>query len=46
MGNLGSPLKEAFTRVKFGGQTLQEQKVFYYINLQEIKGIKFEHVIR
>ena len=39
-GQFGDWLKEAFTRVKFGGQTPQEQKV-YYINLQEIKGIKF-----
>ena len=39
-GQFGDSLKEAFTRVKFGGQTPQEQKV-YYINLQEIKGIKF-----
>ena len=39
-GQFGDSLKEAFTRVKFGGQTPQEQKV-YYINLQEIKVIKF-----
>lgn len=39
-GQFGDSLKETFTRVKFGGQTPQEQKV-YYINLQEIKGIKF-----
>lgn len=39
-GQFGDSLKEAFNRVKFGGQTPQNQKV-YYINLQEIKGIKF-----
>ena len=39
-GQFGDSLKEAFNRVKFGGQTPQSQKV-YYINLQEIKGIKF-----
>ena len=33
-------LKETFNRVKFGGVTPTAQKV-YYINLQEIKGIKF-----
>ncbi len=39
-GQFGDSLKETFNRVKFGGQTPQSQKV-YYINLQEIKGIKF-----
>ena len=39
-GQFGDSLKEIFNRVKFGGQTPQNQKV-YYINLQEIKGIKF-----
>lgn len=39
-GQFGDSLKEAFNRIKFGGQTPQSQKV-YYINLQEIKGIKF-----
>ena len=39
-GQFGDSLKETFNRVKFGGQTPQNQKV-YYINLQEIKGIKF-----
>ncbi|MBQ6845244.1 MAG: SPFH domain-containing protein [Agathobacter sp.] len=39
-GEFGETLKEAFNRIKFGGQTPREQKVFY-INLQEIKGIKF-----
>lgn len=39
-GQFGNSLKEAFDRVKFGGVTATAQKV-YYINLQEIKGIKF-----
>lgn len=39
-GEFGDTLKEAFDRIKFGGDTPREQKV-YYINLQEIKGIKF-----
>ncbi len=39
-GELDDTLKEVFDRIKFGGQTPREQKV-YYINLQEIKGIKF-----
>ena len=39
-GEFGDTLKEAFNRIKFGGDTPREQKV-YYINLQEIKGIKF-----
>lgn len=39
-GEFGDTLKEAFNRVRFGGETPREQKV-YYINLQEIKGIKF-----
>ncbi len=39
-GAFGEALKEAFRRVKYGGVTPQAQKV-YYINLQEIKGIKF-----
>lgn len=39
-GEFGDTLKEAFNRVKFGGVTPGTQKVFY-INLQEIKGIKF-----
>ena len=39
-GEFGETLKEAFNRIKFGGETPREQKVFY-INLQEIKGIKF-----
>lgn len=39
-GQFGESLKESFNRIKFGGQTSTTQKVFY-INLQEIKGIKF-----
>lgn len=39
-GQLKDTLKESFSRIKFGGQTPTAQKVFY-INLQEIKGIKF-----
>ncbi len=39
-GQFGDALKETFSRVKYGGQTPTKQKV-YYINLQEIKGIKF-----
>ncbi|MDD5944654.1 MAG: SPFH domain-containing protein [Clostridia bacterium] len=39
-GSFGDALKESFGRIKFGGVTPQKQRVFY-INLQEIKGIKF-----
>ncbi|HWR60230.1 MAG TPA: SPFH domain-containing protein [Clostridia bacterium] len=40
-GDLEEAVKEeSFNRVKFGGVTPTAQKV-YYINLQEIKGIKF-----
>ena len=39
-GNFKDSLKESFQRVKYGGVTPTSQKV-YYINLQEIKGIKF-----
>ncbi len=39
-GQFKDSLKETFSRIKFGGQTPVNQKV-YYINLQEIKGIKF-----
>ncbi len=39
-GQLKDTVKESFSRIKFGGQTPAKQKVFY-INLQEIKGIKF-----
>jgi len=39
-GTLKEAVGEAFNRFKFGGTTPQKQEVFY-INLQEIKGIKF-----
>jgi membrane protease subunit (stomatin/prohibitin family) len=39
-GEFKEALKESFGRIKFGGVTPTSQKV-YYINLQEIKGIKF-----
>ena len=39
-GEFGDALKDAFTRVKFGGVPSHAQKA-YFINLQEIKGIRF-----
>ncbi len=39
-GQFGDTLKESFNRIKFGGVTPKAQQVFF-INLQEIKGIKF-----
>lgn len=39
-GQFDDSLQEAFARIKYGGTTPVSQKVFY-INLQEIKGIKF-----
>lgn len=39
-GEFGSAIEESFSRIKYGGITPLSQKV-YYINLQEIKGIKF-----
>lgn len=39
-GTFKDALKESFQRIKFGGVTPGAQRVFY-INLQEIKGIKF-----
>ena len=39
-GEFGESLKETFSRIKYGGGTSRSLKVFY-INLQEIKGIKF-----
>ena len=39
-GQFGETLKESYQRVKYGGSTPTAQKVFF-INLQEIKGIKF-----
>lgn len=40
MDSAAAAIKDTFERWKFGGETPREQKV-YYINLQEIKGIKF-----
>ncbi|PIE98018.1 MAG: virion core protein [Treponema sp.] len=39
-GKLGESVKETFSRVKFGGVPSSKQEVFF-VNLQEIKGIKF-----
>lgn len=39
-GSLKEAISETFDRFKFGGVTPQKQQVFY-INLQEIKGIRF-----
>ncbi|MBR2019372.1 MAG: SPFH domain-containing protein [Clostridia bacterium] len=39
-GQFGDTLKEAFGRVRYAGVPSQKQQVFY-VNLQEIKGIKF-----
>ncbi|MGP1439185.1 MAG: SPFH domain-containing protein [Treponema sp.] len=39
-GQFGASLRETFSRFKFGGTTPMKQEVFY-VNLQEIKGIKF-----
>ena len=39
-GQFGDAMKEMFTRVKYAGVPSYKQQVFY-INLQEIKGIKF-----
>ncbi|NNJ32919.1 SPFH domain-containing protein [Lacrimispora defluvii] len=39
-GQLKEAVSESFDRIRFGGQTPTVQKV-YFINLQEIKGIKF-----
>ncbi len=39
-GQFGDSIKETFNRIKFGGIPSQSQHVFY-INLQEMKGIKF-----
>lgn len=39
-GQLEEAIRESFDRVRYGGQTPTAQKVFF-INLQEIKGIKF-----
>ena len=39
-GSLKGAIAETFDRFKFGGVTPQKQQVFY-VNLQEIKGIRF-----
>ncbi len=39
-GQFGDTLKEGFGRIRYSGVPSQKQQVFY-INLQEIKGIKF-----
>ncbi|MDO5539300.1 MAG: SPFH domain-containing protein [Eubacteriales bacterium] len=39
-GQFDDALEESYARLKYGGMTPVQQKV-YYINLQEIKGIKF-----
>ncbi|MBQ8440667.1 MAG: SPFH domain-containing protein [Clostridia bacterium] len=39
-GQFGDSLKETFSRFRYGGVPSQKQQVFY-VNLQEIKGIKF-----
>ena len=39
-GQFGEALKESFNRIRFGGITPTAHKV-YYVNLKEIKGIKF-----
>ena len=39
-GQFGDSLKDSLDRVRFAGVTPRQQKV-YYVNLQEIKGIKF-----
>lgn len=39
-GELGESFKEAFNRFKFGGTSPRDQRV-YYVNLQEMRDIKF-----
>ena len=39
-GGFGASIKESFSRIKFGGVPSTTQKA-YFVNLQEIKGIKF-----
>lgn len=39
-GSFGDSLKEMFNRIKHGGTPSSKQKV-YFINLQEIKGLRF-----
>ena len=39
-GSFGASIKESFSRIKYGGVPSHAQKA-YFINLQEIKGIRF-----
>ncbi len=39
-GQLGKSVTETFSRIKYGGVTPYSQKA-YFVNMQEIKGIKF-----
>jgi len=39
-GQFNDSLKESFNRIRYGGKTPTKQQVFF-VNLQEIKGIKF-----
>ncbi len=39
-GSFGASIKETFGRIKYGGVPSTAQKI-YFVNLQEIKGIKF-----
>lgn len=39
-GQFGDALKETFSRIKYGGTPSSAQKIFF-VNLQEIKGIRF-----
>ncbi len=39
-GELSAAVKETFQRIKYGGQPSASQEV-YFLNLQEIKGLKF-----
>jgi len=39
-GQFGDALKDSFDRIRYGGQTFKEQRVFF-VNLQEIRGLKF-----
>lgn len=39
-GELGAAVRDTFQRIKYGGQPSASQEV-YFINLQEIKGLKF-----
>ncbi len=39
-GELGAAVRDTFQRIRFGGQPSATQEV-YFVNLQEIKGLKF-----